>query len=155
MKFDSRYATVEDVQVVSRIISQYWQPSLDYSAEVVKEDNIFLVAEYKDEELGKPILAGMALANIIKWNKTGYLLEIAVDKGNKRSGVGKTLIAGLSHIGKKRGIRSVIAETQPSNIVAMDFYISQGFRLCGFNDRYYTNTPKSSRDVAIFFSLDL
>lgn len=89
MKFDFRYATVEDVQVVSGIISKYWQPSLDYSAEVVKEDNIFLVAEYKDEELGKPILAGMAIANIIKWNKTGYLLEIAVDKGNKRGRVGK------------------------------------------------------------------
>ncbi len=61
----------------------------------------------------------------------------------------------LSRHAVEKELRSIIVETQPSNRNAMDFYLSNGFRLCGFNDRYYTNKPVSSKDIAIFFSLDL
>ncbi len=37
----------------------------------------------------------------------------------------------------------------------MGFYLSNGFRLCGFNSRYCTNKPLPSKDIAIFFPLDL
>jgi hypothetical protein len=42
-----------------------------------------------------------------------------------------------------------------SSKAAMDFYPGIGLRMCGYNDRYYTNKPKNSHRMAIFFSLDL
>jgi len=65
------------------------------------------------------------------------------------------LISEFSKVAKENQLRAIIVESQPDNKDGMDFYLSNGFRLCGFNDRYYTNRSKSSREIAIFFSLDL
>lgn len=92
---------------------------------------------------------------IRKWNRTGYLVEIAVDRSRQRQGIGIALLDKLSSISAESGLRAIIVETQPSNRDAMDFYLSRGLRMCGYNDRYYSNRPESSKDIAIFLSLDL
>lgn len=55
----------------------------------------------------------------------------------------------------EKELQSIIVETQSSNRNAMGFYLSNGFRLCGFNGRYCPNKPLPSKDIAIFFPLDL
>jgi ribosomal protein S18 acetylase RimI-like enzyme len=92
---------------------------------------------------------------ITKWNRTGYLVELAVDKSHHNKGIATKIIAALARRAKQEKLRAIMAETQPDSKQAMDFYLSRGFRLCGYNDRYYTNDPKSSHQIAIFFSLGL
>lgn len=60
----------------------------------------------------------------------------------------------LRKLAKECSLR-VIVETQPDNKTGMDFYLANGFRLCGYNDRYHVNNPKSSREIALFFSFDI
>ena len=150
-----RKATPKDLEAVERIARQYWEPSVSYSVELSKDETVFIVAE-KQYHVWKPTeIVGMALMWIREWNKTGYVAELAVDQERRRNGIGLRLVQELSNNAMNRGARAIIVETQPGNKEAMDFYLSNGFRLCGYNDRYYTNHPKSSKDIAIFFSLDL
>lgn len=92
---------------------------------------------------------------VTKWNKTGYLVELAVDRDHRRKGIGTRLMQTLARRARKAGLRAIIVETQPSVKEGMDFYLHKGFRLCGYNDRYYTNNPTTSREIALFFSLNL
>ena len=98
---------------------------------------------------------GAALMWVSRWNRTGYLVELAVDKSHRREGIGTRLMGVLKRRAKARRLRAIIVETQPDSKVAMDFYIKRGLRMCGYNDRYYTNRPSNSHQIAVFFSLDL
>ena len=85
----------------------------------------------------------------------------ALDQAGAKTGITKVglkvvIVAVVLAIrAREKELRAIIVETQLENKNAMDFYLKKGFRMCGYNDRYYTNIPKSSHDIAIFFSLDL
>ncbi len=147
-----RKASIEDVGGLERVINQHWRVNLDHNQELRNRDAVLLVAE----TIGRQArIVGTGLMWITRWNKTGYLVELAVDKLVQRMGIGKRLVSEFSKYARFHTLRCIIVETQPDNKDGMDFYLANGFRLCGFNDRYYTNTPRSSHDIAIFFSLDL
>ena len=122
---------------------------------MTNRDAILLVAEaVGGHSSGNPIV-GTGLMWMTNWNKTGYLVELAVGKEHQRKGIGKALVDEFARVAKEKQLRAIIVETQPDNKEGMDFYLTNGFRLCGYNDRYYTNSPKSSHEIALFFSLDL
>jgi len=147
-----RRADERDLSSMESVIAQHWKVSVDHKKELANKDAVLLVAE----NIGEPeTVIGTGLMWITGWNKTGYLVELAVDKAHLRKGVGKALVSEFSRIARQNQLRAIIVETQPSNKDGVDFYLSNGFRLCGFHDRYYTNHPKSSKDIAIFLSLDL
>jgi len=156
MKVRVRDAELADVPGIEGLIGQHWRVNLDYRKEVRNDEAVFVVA---DSDGGSTPLKrtpiGAALMWVTRWNATGYLVEFAVDKAHKRMGVGSALLRALAKRAKKKGLRAVIVETQPDNKEAMDFYLSHGLRLCGYNDRYYTNKPRNSHEIAVFFSLDL
>jgi ribosomal protein S18 acetylase RimI-like enzyme len=151
-----RAAKPGDVPEFERVISQHWKMNLDYLEELKNPEAVLLVAE------GRPTppnarqrVLGAALMWVKTWNKTGYLVELAVDKSHQRKGIATKLVQSLAGRARKAGLRAIIVETQPSVREGMDFYLHNGFRLCGYNDRYYTNNPTTSKEIALFFSLDL
>lgn len=149
-------AQLRDVPDVERLIGQHWRVNLDYRKEVSNGDAVFLVADASNGSTrSKKSLLGVALMWITRWNKTGYLVELAVDRAHKRMGIGSKLLSALARRAKEKGLRAIIVETQPDSKDAMDFYLGSGLRLCGYNDRYYTNEPRNSHQIAVFFSLDL
>jgi ribosomal protein S18 acetylase RimI-like enzyme len=151
-----REAQSEDVPAIERLIGQHWPVNLDYRKEVSNGDAVFLIADANSGSTRSRLeLLGVALMWVTRWNKTGYLVELAVDKAHKRMGVGSALLKALAERAKEKGLRAIIVETQPDSKEAMDFYLRSGLRLCGFNDRYYTNKPVNSHQIAVFFSLDL
>ncbi len=155
MNLSVRKARLEDIEEVKMLVKPYWEPTVDYLEECNKEESIFIVAEYVDENGSRKEILGMAIMWVHGWNNTGYLVEMAVATEHKREGIGKKLMDELREFAINHHLRAIIVETQPANRDAMDFYLAIGFRLCGFNDRYYTNSPSTSKDIAIFFSLDL
>ncbi|HME18478.1 MAG TPA: N-acetyltransferase [Nitrososphaerales archaeon] len=156
MRVKVRVAQLEDVPAIRQLVGQHWPADLDYRKEVKNSDVVFLVADAGSgsTRLGGSLL-GVALMRVTKWNRTGYLLEFAVDKAHKRMGIGSKMMKALARGAKERGLRAIIVETQPDSKEAMDFYLGSGLRLCGYNDRYYTNKPMNSHQIAVFFSLDL
>jgi ribosomal protein S18 acetylase RimI-like enzyme len=156
MRLGIRGAQLGDIPRIEQLIGQHWRVNLDYRKEVKNSDAVFLVANADGGSKGmKGEILGVALMWVTRWNKTGYLVELAVDKAHRRMGIGSKLLKALARRVKEKGLRAIIVETQPDNKVAMDFYLGTGLRLCGYNDRYYTNKPRNSHQIAVFFSLDL
>jgi [ribosomal protein S18]-alanine N-acetyltransferase len=146
-----REAASSDIQEIDRIINEHWAVNVDHEKELRNPKAMLLVAE-DDVDCH---IKGMALMWVTEWNKTGYLVELAVGKQMMRKGIGSKLIQTLVERAKQDNLRSIIVETQIGRKEAIDFYMSQGFRMSGYSDRYYTNSPKSSNDIALFFSLDV
>jgi ribosomal protein S18 acetylase RimI-like enzyme len=150
-----RKAEASDLDPLEAVINQHWKVNIDHRKELANKDALLLVAEaVGDSSEARNTIVGTALIWVTAWNKTGYLVELAVSRDYQRRGVGRALVNELTKLAKENGLRAIIVETQPDNKSGMDFYLALGFRLCGYNDRYYTNNPKSSHEIALFFSLD-
>jgi ribosomal protein S18 acetylase RimI-like enzyme len=85
------------------------------------------------------------------WNNTLQISNIFVEPQYRRKGLGFTLLNFLVERSRKTNYRCLIAEAPSLNPV-IDLYKKAGFRKCGYNDRYYSN---SGKEVALWMSLDL
>ncbi|MBD3355203.1 GNAT family N-acetyltransferase [Candidatus Woesearchaeota archaeon] len=86
-----------------------------------------------------------------KWNNTIQISNIFIDPKYRRKGMGLKLINFLIDRAKKTKYRCLIAEA-PSSNPAVKLYKKAGFRKCGYNDRYYSNSGKK---IAFWMSIDL
>jgi len=85
------------------------------------------------------------------WNNTIQISDIFVIPEKRRKGYGLKLIKFLIEKAKKTKYRCLIAEA-PSLSNAPKLYEKAGFRKCGYNDRYYSN---SGKEIALWYSYDL
>lgn len=116
---------------------------------LTRPERILLVASMGGD------IAGFASARYWPWNRTSWIFQIAVDPSARRRGIGQRLMKEIERWSRRKGARALILETQPGNEQAVGFYQSLGFRISGYNDRYYTNAPQTGNDVAVFISKDL
>lgn len=86
-----------------------------------------------------------------EWNSTLGISDIFVIPKHRGKGYGLKLIKFLINRAKETNYRCIIAET-PSLGGAPKFYGKAGFRKCGYNDRYYSN---SGKEIALWYSYDL
>jgi len=86
-----------------------------------------------------------------KWNNTLGISDIFVIPKHRRKGYGLKLIKFLISRAKGTNYRCIIAEA-PSLSGAPKFYEEAGFRKCGYNDRYYSN---SGKEIALWYSYNL
>ena len=117
----------------------------DWERMLSSEETIMIIAELNKKPIG---FSGVMLR---EWNNTAQITEIAVATEHRRKGVGKALIKKIKQIAKKWKVRTIITEVGSLN-PALQFYLKCGFRVCGFNDKYYTNSPG---EFASFLSYDL
>lgn len=117
-----RKTEASDIDSVETIISQHWKVNIDHHQEVGNKDAILLVAEAlgAPPSSGSPIV-GTGLMWVTNWNKTGYLVELAVSKGHLRKGIGKALVNEFARTAKGQQLGAIIVETQPDNRDGMDF----------------------------------
>ncbi len=148
-----RGMTEEDVPLVDEVIGRFWKVAVDHRAELKGGASVCLVAEVPGKA-GREII-GVAVLALSKWNKIGNLLELTVARERQRTGIGGLLVRELGSRARAAGLRAIVAETQPDNVVAVSFYRKVGFRFCGYNDRYYTNAPRSEHEVAVFYCLEV
>lgn len=84
------------------------------------------------------------------WNQTAQGIDIFVHPDHRGEGVGSKLVQEMINGARKMNVRCLIVEA-PSQSAALPLYQKNGFRKCGYNDRYYTN---DSNESAIFLSFD-
>ena len=85
------------------------------------------------------------------WNRTLQISNVFVQPQYRRANLGFTLVEFLVERSRKTNCRCLIAEAPSLNPV-VDLYEKAGFRQCGYNDRYYSN---SGEEIALWMSLDL
>jgi ribosomal protein S18 acetylase RimI-like enzyme len=146
MKLKIRKATVNDLKIIKELNRKYLKETHRNWKEMLSSEKIvMIIAELNGKSVG---FSGIELR---EWNNTAQITEIAVATKYRRKGIGRALIKKIKQIAKKWKVRTIIAEVGSLN-PALQFYLKCGFRVCGFNDRYYTNNPG---EFAFFLSYDL
>lgn len=85
------------------------------------------------------------------WSERLRITEIWVSEEYRRQGIGKALIEVAKERTVKENYRALVLETQSCNVNAIDFYLSQGFTLIGFDTCFYQNDDIQRKHVRLEF----
>jgi len=95
-------------------------------------------------------LAGFIIAEARSWNDSVWVWEYHVAGARRGQGIGKRLMETVAEKAKTAGLRTIVCETQNTNVSAIKVYRALGFRVEGIDISYYTNHDYPDRDVAVF-----
>lgn len=131
----------EDEPACSRIAGR----SVDYAHKLDLNADVIEVAEID----GKVV--AFAFLQIWEWSRVGWLGEIVVDPDRRHLGIGTRLLSHMEACAQQRGCRAVM-DHPPANHPAIPFYLSRGYRICGYNDAFYDD---ESNRTALFIAKEL
>lgn len=140
-----RKVTSDDLVEIESLNKKYFHENRDFKEIIENKDDYFFVAEEKDRIVG---FSGIYYHD---WNNTAQIIDIFVHPDYRGKGLSDKLIKKIKLEAKKLKVRTIIAEA-PSLNNALATYLRNGFRVCGFNDRYYSNDAK---EIAMFLSFDI
>jgi ribosomal protein S18 acetylase RimI-like enzyme len=102
---------------------------------------------------GVPV--GIALAEKHLWNRSLWIWEFGVAASHRRQGIGRRLMDMLAESARANDLRRMFAETQNTNVPAIDFYRRIGFEFDAVNLSLYTDDLIAAGEVAIFMKQKL
>jgi ribosomal protein S18 acetylase RimI-like enzyme len=73
------------------------------------------------------------------WNQTAEITLIIVDRPQRGRGIGARFVTEAESYAGTHGLRALQWEVQNDNRSAIEFALSQGFRIAGFHDALYRN----------------
>jgi GNAT superfamily N-acetyltransferase len=100
-------------------------------------------------------MIAIALCEPQDWNRSLWVWEFHVAVDYRHQGVGRRLMQIVIDQARHGGLRTVVCETQNTNLPAIDFYCAMGFTLEGVDLSYYTNDDVVSGEVAMFMKFKL
>jgi streptothricin acetyltransferase len=95
-------------------------------------------------------LIAVALAESRYWNRTLWIWEFHVSRAYQRQGIGKKLMNIMADEARNLHLRTMLVETQNTNLPAIRFYRAVGFTIEAIDLSYYTNNDIEDFEVAIF-----
>ena len=124
-----------------------------YSAEQLRgalaRADLFLTAEVD----GEP--AGLLIVIKPPWTDAGEITDLAVHRPCRRRGAGRALVDAALEFARSNGLRALWVEPRSNIAGAIEFYLSLGFRLSGFNDRMYSNHDHEDGRVTLLMYREL
>jgi ribosomal protein S18 acetylase RimI-like enzyme len=144
-----REAKIEDLPAIIALIERNNESlSEDLAAlfrvENPNEEYKLFVAEEDDK------IVGFLRVHFYKWNRSAYVINLLVDVGYRRRGIGNLLLKTTEEFAKKKKARILMFDTTVDNIPALNLYLKSGFRICGYNDKLY-----ESGKTAIYLAKEL
>jgi streptothricin acetyltransferase len=94
---------------------------------------------------------GFAYIQVWNWNRVAWLGDIVIERDYRGRGVGRALLRRMEDRARALGCR-VIMDHPPASHPAINYYLQNGYRICGYNDRYYSDSKETS---AIFVCKEL
>jgi len=123
--------SLEDCEYQDKLYEDWWE---DAEAFGIIEDNKLLAAIEICPE---------------SWTNRLIITELFVDEKLRGQGYGKKLLDIAKKITVDKDYRTLILETQSSNINAVDFYLHEGFTLIGFDSCCYTNIDLERKEIRL------
>ena len=114
-----------------RLFEDWWEKARAFG--IVEEGKLRAVIELCPEE----------------WSNRLLITELFVSEELRGRGIGGKLIGLAKELTVKNGYRTLILETQSSNVNAVDFYLHEGFTLIGFDSCCYTNRDLKRKEVRL------
>lgn len=133
--------TERDAEACQRIAGS----SMDYAH--VLDDN----ADAVEVAVREDRVVGFAYIQVWPWNRLAWLGDVLVEPESRGMGIGTRLVERMEARAREFGCL-VLMDHPPANHPAVQFYLSKGFRICGYNDRFY---PDARDSTALFLCKDL
>ncbi len=80
-------------------------------------------------------------------DNTCHLISIAVAPDSRRQGLGRRLLRSFESICRDRGLEKVVLEVKVNNIIALNLYRSEGYKVERLLARYYPDGSNAYRMV--------
>lgn len=90
-----------------------------------------------------------------KWNNRVRIWQFLVEEKYRRRGIGSQLMQRAITLAREKDARMIILETQGCNVKAIQFYLTLGFRLIGFDTAAYSNKDMEKGEVRLELGLRL
>ena len=101
------------------------------------------------------VLVGLILAESHRWNDSVWVWEFHVEETYRGLGIGKQLMICVVEKAKADGFRTIVCETQNTNVPAIQIYRNLGFCVEGIDISYYSNEDYPYGEIAIFMKRSL
>ncbi|MEM3840782.1 MAG: GNAT family N-acetyltransferase [Candidatus Bathyarchaeia archaeon] len=133
-----RIAERADLPKILELIKRNGEPLNEdleaiFNFESPNEKCRFFVAE----EDGK--IVGFSRVHFYRWNKSAYVINLLVDAGYRRRGIGSLLLKAMEDFAREKDARVLMFDTAIDNIPALNLYLKNGFKICGYNEKLYEN----------------
>lgn len=138
-------ATIKNLKEIESLNNKFFHEKRNFKEIIENKNNNFFVAKEKK------IIVGFSGIHHFRWNNTAQIIDIFIHPDYRGKGYANQFIKKIKIISKKLKVRTIIAEAPSLNNV-LAVYLKNGFRICGFNDRYYCNDAK---EIALFLSCDI
>ncbi|MDJ0663954.1 MAG: GNAT family N-acetyltransferase [Acidimicrobiia bacterium] len=109
--------------------------------------DLFLVASVESE------CAGYLMLVLPDYTDAGEITDLAVHRPLRDRGVGRALVEAAVTWAQERGLRALWVEPGAEMARAIEFYLSMGFRISGFNDRMYSNQDEEPPTIYMYLDL--
>lgn len=80
-----------------------------------------------------------------------YLDDLKIDAKYRRQGVGAMLIKACLQKAKTENLKGIYTIGQDNNLSACLFYINQGFKIGGFDNKAYQGTSQEDKADIVFY----
>lgn len=127
----------------------YAHPTGEWLHHALSRTDLFLVAEVAGH------LAGYLMIVVPSWTDAAEITDLAVGRALRRRGAGRALVGAADQWARGRHLRSLWVEPRADNYEAIQFYLSLGFRIAGFNDRLYSNRDHEDGRPTLYMHLEL
>ncbi|MFO1061346.1 MAG: GNAT family N-acetyltransferase [Dongiaceae bacterium] len=96
-------------------------------------------------------VVGFAYIQVWSWNRVGWLGDIVIQHEKRNQGIGGRLLRRIEERARDLGCR-VVMDHPPVNHPAIGYYLKRGYRICGYNDRFFADSKETT---AIFVCKEL
>lgn len=115
----------------------------------LSKTDLFLVADAGEG------IAGLLMIVEPPWTDAAEITDLVVDRRHRRCGAGRSLVSAAVDWAHARNPRALWVEPRADNAGAIEFYLSLGFRISGFNDRWASNEDGQDGRATIFMHVEL
>ena len=148
-----RYTSAEDhvsfdLQLVS--LDEPYVKQFDYDHEILQRYETLLNEGYSFGVYDEDLLVGLIIGEPHAWNRSLWVLEFHVVDAYRTEGIGKQLMEYVAQKAKSAGFRTIVCETQNTNVTAINVYRKLGFSLEGIDISYYSNHDYPDGEIAVF-----
>lgn len=144
-----RIATLKDLSDILELEKRNGQPTKEdlqalFGLNNLNEKCHFFVAEHNSK------IVGYSRMHIYRWNNSAYIITILVDAEYRRKGIGTRSLRFMENFAREKRARILMFDTSTDNAPALQLYLKNGFRICGYNDKIYENGK-----VALYLAKEL
>lgn len=146
-----RRAQTQDVASIYSIQTECglspW-PRSAYESEVTRDDSVILVASTElDAAIG--FILGRVLPGGNGSPTVAEIYNLGVREDFRRSGVGASLLEAFLDISRAFGVSQIFLEVRQSNIRAIRFYGSHGFKKTGERRNFYADPVENGDSMTL------